>query len=58
MRTGMTQEFGYSNNINNQDLIKTLHELLKNVENEIVEFKEAKSNFDLDRLRVILILIG
>lgn len=50
MRTGMTQEFGYSNNINNQDLIKTLHELLKNVENEIVEFKEAKSNFDLDRL--------
>ncbi|EEJ71509.1 hypothetical protein HMPREF0548_1633 [Lactobacillus ultunensis DSM 16047] len=30
--------------------MKILNKLLQNVESEIVEFKEAKNNFDLDKL--------
>lgn len=31
-------------------LIQTLHGLIKSWETEIIEFKEAKGNFDDDRL--------
>ncbi len=34
----------------NEELIKTLNELLLNAENECVEFKKATNNFDIDTL--------
>lgn len=40
----------YNSNPNEQSLLATLKELLKGVENENVEFKEAKSDFSLDKL--------
>lgn len=46
----MTQQFDYNSNKNSQDLMVMLDELLKSVESETVEFKEARNNFDLDKL--------
>ncbi len=34
----------------NEELLEILNELLKNSENECVEFKKAKNNFDVDKL--------
>ena len=35
---------------NTEELIDILLEILKNPENEYVEFKKAKNNFDIDKL--------
>lgn len=35
---------------NTEELIDILLEMLKNPENEYVEFKKAKNNFDIDKL--------
>lgn len=43
-------EFLYDNKLNEKVIEDTLNRLLQNVENEIVEFKEASNQFDLDRL--------
>ena len=34
----------------NEELTQILNELLKNFENEVVEFKSAKNNFSIDKL--------
>lgn len=46
----MTHNMTYSNNIDEKQLLETLNQLLKSVEDEIVEFKEAKNNFDFNKL--------
>ena len=43
-------EFLYDNKLNEKVIEDTLNRLLQNVENEVVEFKEASNQFDLDRL--------
>lgn len=46
----MSSKISYDNNEDNKVLNETLHRLLKNVENEIVEFKAAKNDFSFDKL--------
>lgn len=46
----MTEKITYENGVNENELVETLNHLLKNVESEIVEFKEARNIFDFDKL--------